>query len=45
MNRLKNITMKDIIFWAADSWNAMELLCHRKAWYPFLDIMNEENPT
>ncbi len=30
-NGSKNITMKDVIFWAADARNAVKLLCLKKA--------------
>ncbi len=42
MNCLKNIAMKDIIFWADDAWNAVKLLCLRKAWCSLLDITYED---
>ncbi len=42
-NFLKNIT-KDI-FWTADAWNTVKLLCLRKARCPLLDITYEEDPT
>ncbi len=44
-NSLKNITVKDIIFQAADAWNDMKLSFLRKAWCPFLDIMYEKDTT
>ncbi len=38
--------MKDIIFWAADVWNAVKLSCLRKTWCLLLDILlYGEDPT
>ncbi len=45
MDCLKNITIKDVIFWVADAWNTVKLSCHRKSLCPLLDIMSEEDLT
>ncbi len=43
MNCLKNIPMKNVIFWATDYGNAMKLLCLKKAWCLLLDTMYKED--
>lgn len=44
-NCLKKINMKDVIFWAAEAWNAVTVSCLRKAWCPLLDITYKNEPT
>ncbi len=46
-NCLKNITMRDIIFWITDAWNVVKSLCLRKAQCSLLvlDIVHEVDPT